>query len=69
MAHAACIGIPTEMFFPENGQQGDIIAAKRVCKGCPVKAECREYARETDTTDGIWGGVSGRTIYRERWTR
>lgn len=34
-----------------------IARAKQVCGGCPVQAECREYAL-TEPVQGIWGGMT-----------
>lgn len=27
-----------------------------ICFSCPVRAQCEEYRRETDSRYGIWGG-------------
>lgn len=32
--------------------------AKKVCAGCPVRAECLSFAMETGERDGIWGGLT-----------
>ena len=50
---------PDEMaFFPVKG--GSTREAKRVCRGCEVRAECLEYALANDERFGIWGGLSER---------
>lgn len=44
-------------------------AAKELCSGCPVRAECLEHALTHDENQGIWGGQSERqrrTIRRQR---
>lgn len=33
-------------------------AAKRVCAGCPVMAECREHALRMPEPYGVWGGLT-----------
>ncbi|RII20806.1 Transcriptional regulator WhiD [Streptomyces sp. YIM 130001] len=33
-------------------------AAKRVCGGCPVMAECREHALVQPEPYGVWGGLT-----------
>ncbi|WP_016907679.1 WhiB family transcriptional regulator [Streptomyces xiaopingdaonensis] len=33
-------------------------AAKRVCAGCPVLAECREHALLLPEPYGVWGGLT-----------
>ena len=55
---AKCLVAEPDTFFPEKG--GSTREAKRICSGCPVKAECLEYALENDERFGIWGGLSER---------
>ena len=47
-----------ELFFPEKS--GSTRAAKAVCTGCPVRAECLEHALAHDERYGVWGGTSER---------
>lgn len=54
---AACKdGVDPDTFFPEKGDSTR--EAKRICRTCPVRAECLEYALERDERFGIWGGWS-----------
>jgi WhiB family transcriptional regulator, redox-sensing transcriptional regulator len=53
-----CSQTDPEAFFPEKG--GSTREAKKVCRGCEVRAECLEYALEHDERFGIWGGLSER---------
>lgn len=55
---ALCAETDPEAFFPEKG--GSTQEAKRVCRGCDVRAECLEYALGNDERFGIWGGLSER---------
>ena len=55
---AVCAQTDPEAFFPEKG--GSTREAKRVCRSCPVRAECLEYALANDERFGIWGGLSER---------
>lgn len=56
---AACRTVPDpEIFFPSPG--GDTRPAKRVCRHCPVQAECLAYALRRGETSGVWGGRSPR---------
>ena len=53
-----CAQTDPELFFPEKG--GSTRAAKRVCAGCPVRAQCLEHALAHDERYGVWGGTSER---------
>ena len=55
---ALCAQTDPEAFFPEKG--GSTREAKKVCRGCEVRAECLEFALEKDERFGIWGGMSER---------
>jgi WhiB family redox-sensing transcriptional regulator len=55
---AICAQTDPDAFFPEKG--GSTREAKKVCRGCEVRAECLEYALERDERFGIWGGLSDR---------
>jgi WhiB family transcriptional regulator, redox-sensing transcriptional regulator len=58
----SCRNMPTELFFPEDGARRHRSAteqrAKRVCRDCPVVAECREHAFAIGEPFGIWGATS-----------
>lgn len=51
-------GIDRTIFFP-NGNGHEIVAARKVCAGCPVKDECLQFALKY-REDGVWGGTSER---------
>ena len=53
---AACRDLDTEVFFPLS--EADAGPAKAVCAGCPVRAECLEFALATRQGDGVWGGLT-----------
>jgi WhiB family redox-sensing transcriptional regulator len=55
---AVCAQTDPEAFFPEKG--GSVRAAKKVCRACPVRAECLDYALEHHERFGVWGGLSER---------
>lgn len=72
---AACRDSAPELFFPV-GATGlaleQIERAKDVCRRCPVRAECLDFALETNQEAGVWGGTSEeerRGLRRERPTR
>lgn len=52
----ACAEVGDDFWFLEKGASNR--EAKRVCANCEVRAECLEYALETDQGFGIWGGLS-----------
>jgi WhiB family redox-sensing transcriptional regulator len=58
---AACRGEDPELFFPigTTGRDYDaqVEEAKAVCRGCPVRTECLDWAYRT-RADGIWGGTT-----------
>jgi WhiB family redox-sensing transcriptional regulator len=55
---ALCAETDPEVFFPEKG--GSTRDARKVCRGCEVRAECLEFALENGIRHGIWGGLSER---------
>lgn len=62
---ALCREVDTgELFFPEKG--GTTAPAKQVCRMCPVREECLQYALDHDERYGIWGGKSERERRRMR---
>lgn len=62
---ANCAGVDPELFYPQRGgskvlQAEQIRAAKAVCGGCTVRAQCLADALEHQENHGIWGGLSER---------
>ncbi len=67
---AACAGRVDDLFFPANESDlARVRAAKAVCEGCHVRAECLAYSIETGQTEGIWGGLTSRERrqLRRKW--
>lgn len=58
MAQAKCRGADPSEYFPSDGVGVERI--QRVCTGCPVRAECLEYALRHRIEHGVWGGASER---------
>ncbi len=54
---AACRGMPTSVFFPEGRGASDT-EALAVCRSCPVREPCGDYAVTEGLTVGIWGGMT-----------
>lgn len=67
MREAACVGLDSDLFFPERGQDG--AQAKKICRECPVRKECGLFALGMNATAGVWGGLNEkerRQLRRER---
>lgn len=71
----ACKGSDTGLFYSDLEEPTR--EAKAICRGCPVRAECLEYALVCRETEGVWGGMSEkerrrvekRLRYRSTWSR
>lgn len=58
-ALCAEVAMDPEMFFPERG--GPAKSVKRVCRACPVRAQCLDYAMRHEfpsARHGIWGALT-----------
>jgi len=60
MRFGACVGMPTDEFYPERGAMDQVEQARAVCADCPVKWQCLDYAIAMTDRNGIWGGKSER---------
>ncbi len=58
MADGNCRLHPPSTFFPSDGVGVD--RARKICRDCPVKSTCLEYALEQRIDHGVWGGCSER---------
>lgn len=65
---AACVGTDPDLFFPEKRGPNNTVEAKKICAGCPVRVPCGEHGVRHETF-GVWGGMSGRELRRERRRR
>lgn len=71
---AACRDIDPSVFFP-IGLTGPAIQqiadAKAICRGCPVRLVCLQYALANHHDDGVWGGYDEgeRRELRRKWRR
>ena len=57
-AEAACRGLAPDLFYPARGES--LAAARSVCEGCPVQAECLNTAMGRNEKFGIWAATSVR---------
>ena len=56
---AACREVGWGAFFVEHPTLPVSYAkARAICARCPVRVECLEFALETNSEYGIWGGVT-----------
>jgi WhiB family redox-sensing transcriptional regulator len=56
--HAACRGLEPEVFYPVSEEQTE--EARAICRECPVREPCLEYALANRERDGVWGGATER---------
>ena len=57
---AACRGMGSDLFFPSIGDHKKAQAARRICAGCDVRADCLADALATNQQHGVWGGLTVR---------
>jgi WhiB family transcriptional regulator, redox-sensing transcriptional regulator len=54
---ALCSGHPERgCWFPDD--DGDPVKAVAICRVCPVRAECLDFAITTGQSEGVWGGAT-----------
>jgi WhiB family transcriptional regulator, redox-sensing transcriptional regulator len=64
---ALCAQADPDAWFPDKGQHAVAKTAIRVCRACPVRAQCLDYALSgADTWGGIATGIWGGTTPAER---
>ena len=54
--YASCDTADPDLFFP--GPRADTSYARSVCRACPVRRQCLDYALESKQKFGIWGGMT-----------
>ena len=63
-ARAACRGPQAEVFFPPSRlerKEERLVRerhAKTICRTCPVRPDCLQYALRIREPHGIWGGLN-----------
>lgn len=63
----ACRGVDPDVFYPISDDEAE--EAKSICRVCPVRESCLEYALANRERDGVWGGATERErrrIIRQR---
>lgn len=65
----ACIGVPTNVFYPDNRSRP--IVALRICDRCPVRRQCLQRALDNGEKYGVFGGMTANQrknlVARRRW--
>jgi len=68
--NAACRELDPDAFFIEHLKDDRYIRAlaraKAVCRTCPVREECLDFAVRNNEPAGVWGGLSPRERRRHR---
>lgn len=52
---AACRELPKDVFFALDGDHRE---AKRVCSECPVRQDCLDFAIDSGSKFGVYGGLT-----------
>ena len=70
MTEALCAQVGPDLFFSE-GHGTNVLGGKKICGGCPVKAECRDHADHLEGEDREWArhGAWGAETPKERLER
>ena len=55
---ASCQSVDPEVFFPERQGETAATMAKTICRGCPVRMQCLEFALNARLDYGVWGGMT-----------
>ena len=63
MEKGSCLGMDTDLFFPEKGDNIAVEEAKAICNKCEVKQTCLNWAMTNEIWHGVWGGLSGNQRY------
>lgn len=66
---AVCATVDPEIWFPNKGDYQAVNKAKKICRTCPVRRQCRELAIEDPKLDGVWGGMTVMERRAERMKR
>ena len=52
----SCTSADPDLFFPPSGV--DTAYARSICRSCPVRRECLDFALASGQKHGIWGGMT-----------
>jgi WhiB family redox-sensing transcriptional regulator len=60
-SRAACSTADPELFFPISASGPavrQVARAKAICAHCQIRRECLDYALDTGSVMGVWGGTT-----------
>lgn len=60
----ACVGEDPDLMFPTDA--AEVVNARKLCGGCPVREACLATAMADPTLLGVWGGTTEAHRNRER---
>lgn len=63
---AACTGTDPDLWFPEPSTDRPLVNPKTICRECPVREQCLDYAMRRKEQFGIWGGLSADQMKNRR---
>ena len=71
-SEAACQSYDADLFFPvgvTGAAELQINDAKAICRACPVRSECLDFAIQTNQEYGVGGGAAEdeRRAMRRAW--
>jgi len=71
MDRAACKGLTHKMFPAFHNDKNYVKEAREICRGCPVREQCLDYALEFSAAEmhGVWAGMTGNQLAREQRKR
>ena len=55
---ARCVDTDTESWFVEKGEDYNLPILNKICRECPVKLDCLQYAVKYKMI-GYWAGTTG----------
>ncbi len=68
----ACFDMDADTFFPIGAKRAAAIQyahARQVCQRCEVSTQCLQFALDTRTDFGVWGGITPLERKRMQWRR
>lgn len=72
MDDAACADQSSTKFFTRDeprARESDLKEGLAICRTCPVRSECLDFALEMNCKHGLWGGYTSRERQRMRRQR